>query len=251
VGLGNYTITYGNGALTVNPASLTITANIRSKTYGQTVNFAGTEFSTTGLLNSDSVTSVALTSTGAAATATVAGSPYPIVPSTAVGSGLANYTLTYVNGGLTVNPASLTITASSRTKTVGQTVTFDGTEFSTTGLLNSDSVTSVTLTSAGAAASATVAGSPYPIVPSVAVGSGLGNYTIKYVNGALTVTSTSSGPSLSFSFNFPNLTFSWPTNDPRFELQMTTNLSDPNSWVSVSGTNVSTTNGLGFFRLKQ
>jgi hypothetical protein len=46
----------------------------------------------------------------------------------------------------------------------------------------------VTLTSAGAAAAATVAGSPYTIVPSAAVGTGLGNYQIVYSNGALTVT---------------------------------------------------------------
>jgi D-alanyl-lipoteichoic acid acyltransferase DltB (MBOAT superfamily) len=36
---------------------------------------------------------------GAAATAGVAGSPYAIVPSAAVGTGLANYSIAYVNGG--------------------------------------------------------------------------------------------------------------------------------------------------------
>ena len=55
-GLGNYTITYANGTLTVNPAALTITANNASKTYGQTVTFAGTEFTTSGLVNGDTVT---------------------------------------------------------------------------------------------------------------------------------------------------------------------------------------------------
>ena len=161
-----------NGTLTVSPAALTITANSTSKTYGQTVTFAGTEFTTSGLVNGDTVTSVTLTSAGAAATATVAGSPYAIVPSAAVGTGLGNYTISYVNGTLTVNPAALTITANSTSKTYGQTVTFAGTEFTTSGLLNGDTVTSVTLTSAGAAATATVAGSPYPIVPSAAVGTG-------------------------------------------------------------------------------
>ena len=48
------------------------------------------------------------------------------------------------------------------------------------GLVNSDTVDSVTLTSAGAAATATVAGSPYAIVASAAVGTGLGNYDIAY-----------------------------------------------------------------------
>ena len=46
----------------------------------------------------------------------------------------------------------------------------------------------MTLTSTGAPASATVAGSPYPIIASAAIGNGLGNYTINYINGALTVT---------------------------------------------------------------
>ena len=68
---------------------LTVTANNRTKTYGQTVTFAGTEFATSGLINGDAVTSVTLTSSGAAATATTAGSPYSIVPSAATGAGLS------------------------------------------------------------------------------------------------------------------------------------------------------------------
>jgi phosphodiesterase/alkaline phosphatase D-like protein len=186
-GLGNYSISYVNGSLTVSPAALTITANSRSKTYGQTVTFAGTEFTPSGLVNGDTVSSVTLTSTGAAGTATVAGSPYAIGPSAAVGTGLANYSVSYVNGQLTVNRAALTITANNRSKTYGQAVSFAGTEFTTMGLLNSDTVTSVTLTSAGAVATAAVAGSPYPIVPSAAVGTGLTNYSVSYVNGQLTV----------------------------------------------------------------
>ena len=51
----NYTITYANGTLTVNPAALTITANNASKTYGQTATFAGTAFTTSGLVNGDTV----------------------------------------------------------------------------------------------------------------------------------------------------------------------------------------------------
>ena len=188
---GNYDASAATGTLTVNPAPLTVTANNRMKTYGQTVTFAGTEFSTSGLVNGDTVASVTLTSAGAAATATVAapGPTYPITPSAAEGTGLGNYTVSYVDGMLTVNPAPLTITAKDRMKTYGQAVTFAGTEFTATGLVNADSVTSVTLTSAGAAATATVAapGPTYPIVPSAAVGTGLGNYTISYVDGALTV----------------------------------------------------------------
>ncbi|HEX4262725.1 MAG TPA: MBG domain-containing protein, partial [Verrucomicrobiae bacterium] len=186
-GLNNYNIAYANGKLTVNPATLTITATNRSKTYGQTMTFVGTEFISSGLLNGDNASGVTLTSSGAAATATVAGSPYGIAPSAAVGTGLGNYNINYNNGILTINPAALTITANNRAKTYGQAVTFAGTEFTPSGLLNSDSASSVTLTSSGAVTNATVAGSPYNIAPSAVVGSGLGNYTISYANGTLSV----------------------------------------------------------------
>ena len=102
--------------LTINNASLTIDANDLSKVYGTAYTFLGTEFTTTGLTGSDAVTSVTLTSLGAPATASVAGSPYVITPSAAVGSGLANYTITYNNGTLTVDPATLTITAENKNK---------------------------------------------------------------------------------------------------------------------------------------
>jgi hypothetical protein len=184
------TATSSAATLTVNPKALDVTANNQSKTYGTTFTFAGTEFTTGAgqLINGDSVTTVTLTSPGAAATATVAGSPYTITASTAVGTGLSNYTITYHTGTLTVNTKALDITANNRIKTYGTAVTFAGTEFSASGLVNSDTVTSVTLTSTGAPASAGVAGSPYTITPSAAVGTGLGNYTISYHVGQLTVT---------------------------------------------------------------
>ncbi len=104
----------------------------------------------------------------------MAGSPYDIVASGAVGTGLGNYTITYQAGELTVEPEG--VEDDGRTtgrKTYGDAVTFAGTEFTTSGLINGDAVSSVTLTSAGAAATATVAGSPYDIVASGAVGTGL------------------------------------------------------------------------------
>ncbi|MBM4444911.1 MAG: Ig-like domain repeat protein, partial [Chloroflexi bacterium] len=186
-GLSNYNISYVNGTLTVNTKALTITANNRSKTYGDTVTFAGTEFTAVGLVNADTVTSVTLVSAGSGAGATVSGSPYAITPSAAVGTGLSNYNISYVNGSLTVNLKALTVTANNRSKTYGDTVTFAGTEFTAVGLVNADTVTSVTLVSAGSGAGATVSGSPYAITPSAAVGTGLSNYNISYVNGTLTV----------------------------------------------------------------
>jgi hypothetical protein len=201
-------------SFTVNPATLTITAKSTSKNYGQTVTFAGTEFTTSGLVSPDTVTSVTLTSAGAAATATVGSSPYNIAPSAAVGTGLGNYNTNYVNGSLAVTATALTITAKSTSKTYGQTVTFAGTEFTISGLVNSDSVTSVTLTSAGAAATAAVGSSPYNIVPSAAVGTALGNYNINYVNGSLSVTAaaltvTASSGTMTYGGTVPTISPSY------------------------------------------
>jgi hypothetical protein len=186
-GLANYTISYQPGILTVNPATLTVTAGNTNKVYGQTVTFAGTEFTSSNLLNGDTVSAVTLTSTGILATAGVAGSPYAINATNATGSGLANYTISYQPGILTVNPAALTVTAGNTNKVYGQTVTFAGTEFASSNLLNGDAVSTVTLTSTGALATAGVAGSPYVINATNATGGGLGNYTISYQPGILTV----------------------------------------------------------------
>ncbi len=185
-GLANYTITYVDGPMTVTPKPLTITANSRSKAYGTTVTFAGNEFVATGLVNGDAVTSVSLTSEGAPA-ATSANTTHPIVPSAAVGTGLANYSITYTNGTLTVTPRVLTVTANNLSKVYGTTATFAGTEFTVAGLYAGDSVSSVSLSSTGAPALAN-ANATYPIVPSAAIGTGLTNYTITYVNGTLTIT---------------------------------------------------------------
>jgi hypothetical protein len=91
---------------------------------------------------------------------------------------LTNYTISYAGGTLTISPAGPTITAKNQNKAYGQTTAFDGTEFTSSGLVNNDNVGSITLTSAGAGATATVAGSHYTVVPSAATGTGLGNYTI-------------------------------------------------------------------------
>ena len=232
-------------AINVQPAPLTITASAQSKTYGQTVAFGSgsTLFTSSGLQNGDTIGTVtlAVSGNGGAATASVAGSPYTITPSAATGGTFTpgNYTITYATGNLTLNKAALTITANNRTKTFGQAVTFAGTEFTPNGLLNGDTVTSVTLTSSGAAANATVAGSPYSIVPSAAAGSGLGNYAISYVNGLLTV----AAPLLNFVFSHPNMVLSWPTNAAAFVLNRTASLAPPVTWTPVtSGITVNGTN---------
>jgi hypothetical protein len=97
-----------------------------------------------------------------------------------------NYELNFIGATLTINPKTLAITAKDLSKTIGQTLEFDGTEFTVSDdLIEDDTINSVTLFSSGADALA--AEGTYPITPSAAVGSGADNYQIVYVDGVLTV----------------------------------------------------------------
>src|SRR5262249_34135416 len=135
-------IGFVNGTLMVNPAALTITAQNRAKTYGQTLALGTTGFTTVGLVNSDNVSGVTLTSAGAVGTAGVG--DYAIAAGGGLGSGLANYTIGFVNGTLTVNPAVLT---AGLTGAIGKV--YDGTtvasgltaaNYQLTGIVNGDAV---------------------------------------------------------------------------------------------------------------
>jgi hypothetical protein len=176
----NYAISYEPGTYTVTSAALTltITATNESKVYGTTATLT---YTAAGLVNGNKITGVTETSAGAASTTNVGS--YPITISNAVGTGLSNYNINYVDGTMTVTPATLTIIATSESEVYGTTAKLTYTE---NGLVNGNTITSVTETSTGAVATANVGS--YPITISNAVGTGLSNYTITYVNGTLTVT---------------------------------------------------------------
>jgi hypothetical protein len=184
--LANYDVTLTNGTLTVNQATLTVTADNASRQYGA-ANPAFTA-SYSGFANGETLATSGVTGSPSLTTTADATSPVGSYAITAVLGSLAsgNYSFTFVNGTLTVTAKALTITAKDQSKTYGQTVTFAGSEFTASGMVNGDKVDSVTLASAGAAATAAAGG--YPITPSAAVGTGLDNYIISYTNGMLTVT---------------------------------------------------------------
>jgi hypothetical protein len=104
---------------------LTITAKDQTKTYGDAIDFSGTEFTTTGLQPGDSVDSVDFACTGAAGSAAVAGSPYAITPSRATGTDLDDYVITYVPGEMTVTPRDLSVTATAGDKVYDGTTAAD------------------------------------------------------------------------------------------------------------------------------
>lgn len=129
-GDANHDGSKGTDTFSIAKASLTVTAKNRSKTYGEAVTFTGSEFSTNGLLTAtDAVNSVTLASAGADAAALVAGSAYAITPSAAVGTGLGNYDITYVNGSLSIGkaPTQTTLSAVPAIQAAGQSVTLTAT----------------------------------------------------------------------------------------------------------------------------
>ncbi|HEX8544815.1 MAG TPA: filamentous hemagglutinin N-terminal domain-containing protein [Pseudomonas sp.] len=91
-----------------------------------------------------------------------------------------------------ITPALLTITANDATKTKGNLLVIPSSAFTTSKMVNSETIGGVTLTSPGTVASApvTTVDNPYLITPSNATGGTFdpANYTINYVQGNLRVT---------------------------------------------------------------
>ena len=206
---GNYAIdTFNPGTLTVNAAALTITANNDSKTYGTLKTFSGTAFTETGLGNGDTITGVTETSTGAPASVTVG--TYNIVPSAATGAGLRNYTITYISGTLTVNTATLTITANNATKVYGAPLPLLGVGYS--GFVNGDKAANLTTPptlATTAIASSHVQAGGYQVAAS---GASDPNYAITYQPGTLLITPapltvTASSTTKVYGAGLPPLTY--------------------------------------------
>ena len=125
---------------------------------------------------------------------------------TATGGSASNYTITDVNGTLTVNKAALTITANNKAMAYGGTVpTLDATSRAWSTAIRSSVVSGLVLSTT--ASSASPAGT-YTITAS---GGTANNYTITDVNGTLTVgkvvlTITANNQSMTYGGTVPTLT---------------------------------------------
>src|SRR5262249_47883742 len=172
-----------NPTLIINPAALTISANNASKTYGQTLTSTG--FTSNGLQFGETVGSATLVTAGADATAN-AGS-YAITASGATGGTFnpANYAINYINGTLTINPQTLTITANDVTQTHNNVPYSGGNGVTYSGVIKGEdsSVLSGTIIFCGNSQGAVNVGT-YTNIPS---GQTSSNYAINYVNGTLII----------------------------------------------------------------
>jgi hypothetical protein len=166
----------------ITPALLSLTANNTNRIYGQTLSFSGKEFTAVGLLGSDTVDMVSLSSAGAPATAPVAGSPFNILIAGAIGPGLTNYNISYHDGLLSVGKAALAVSAFNTNRPAGMpNPPFNGL---VTGLQNSENLP------LSFACSATNSSPPgrYDIIPTLQDPDGkLPNYIVSATNGVLTV----------------------------------------------------------------
>ena len=166
-------------ALTVNKAALTISAENKSKVYGDitpnyTVIYSGFKNG-----ESKSILTTQPTITCSASKTSNVGI-YNIIPS---GATAANYNISYVNGTLTVNKAPLTISAKDYTIIQGHSLpTFECTY---SGFVNSQTE-SVLTTAPTISCSATSNSSPgdYDITVNGATAT---NYSFNYVKGTLTI----------------------------------------------------------------
>lgn len=182
---GDYAFSFTAGTLEVTPAALTVAPSIPVMTYGDDVPAITPVY--LGFVSGDTASAVTVAPT--CSTAATSASPVGLYGTACSGGTAPNYTITHQAGALTVRFKGLLITPTSTAKTYGEVLAFDGTEFSAAGLVNGDVVTSLSLTSAGAAATAPVTSSPYAIVGANPVGTGLTNYLILIQDGALTVES--------------------------------------------------------------
>jgi hypothetical protein len=172
----------------VGKASLSITATNQQKLFGQTLTLGTTAFTVSGLVGSDSVSGVTLTSSGAAAAAATGN--YSIVASNAVAgpnTNLAgNYTITFHNGTLRVlGPGLIGLNGVSVTASGGKIDSFDSTH-GVYGSSNHGSAALVMSNGLLSFAGVSLFGSATSTQGSVSVGSGAG------VSGNVTAGTTAS-----------------------------------------------------------
>jgi len=192
--LSNYAISFVTGSLSITPAPLTITANSLSVVYNGSVAY-GTS-ATFGVSYSPfaygELASNVLSGTlafGGAATTGMNVNTYAITASGLTNTGVANYSITYVAGNLTIGQAPLTVTANSLSVVYNGSIAYNtSATFSVgyTGILGSDSLSLGTIAYNAGSTTAKNVGT-YTITPSGLAGSAASNYSITYVAANLTI----------------------------------------------------------------
>ena len=186
-----FTTTYGtaSAAQTFSVSGTALTANlVATAPTGFEVSSDGTNFGTTASFTQTSGSASGTLSVRLRANAAVTGS-YNSQNIVLSSTGATSVNIVTASSGNAVAAKALTITANNRTKVYNTSLTLGTSAFTFTGISNSETIGSVTLTAAEAA-SLTAGAGTHAIVPSGATGGTFtaSNYLISYVNGTLTIT---------------------------------------------------------------
>jgi filamentous hemagglutinin family protein len=179
----NYAIRYVDGRLDIGRAALTVTANDAAKTYDGAAYRGGNGVRMTGFVNGEGPSALGGTlAYGGSAQGAVNGGSYAI---SAAGLTATNYAISYVDGRLVINPATLTVTANDAVKTYDGARYRGGNGVRYAGFVNGEGPSALggALAYGGSSQGAVEVGS-YAISPS---GLSSANYAIGYVDGTLTV----------------------------------------------------------------
>jgi hypothetical protein len=192
-----YAFSYISGTLTVTPRAITVKADPKTKTYGAT-----DPVLTSQVING----SLAYTDTFSGALSRAAGENVGIYAITQGTLTLgANYLMTYVSDSLTINKATLTVTADDQTIGLGTASPVFTFEYD--GFVNGETSSVInTLPTCGVSGPHTGLGT-YPIVCS---GGSDNNYLFSYVNGTLMIL-----PMISGNVGVGGATLSYVNNGPK------------------------------------
>ncbi len=197
--LSNYSVTLVNGTLTVNPYAVTYDIDNDTQTYGNAANLASDLGATIPTGVNGETLDISYGSCGDTDTSNVG--TYQIHGSLSNGSGsLSNYTVTLVNGTLTVNPYAFTYDVGNDSQTYGSPANFSSDLGTTIPTGVNGETLDISYCSCGDTATANVG--TYQIHGNLSNGSGtLSNYSVTLVNGTLTVNQASTTTVLTFSAN--------------------------------------------------
>jgi hypothetical protein len=171
----NYALNYTGNNLTVGQRALTVTADAKSRVYGDANPALTYQVGGSGLVNGDTLSGGLVTS---ATTASNVGS-YGIGQGTLAAS--SNYALNYTGNNLTVGQRALTVTADAKSRAYGDANPALTYQVGGSGLVNGDTLSGALATSATTASN----------VGSYGIGQGTlaasGNYALNYTGNNLTV----------------------------------------------------------------
>ena len=186
----NYNIIYNNGTLTITPKTLTVTAEAKSKAYGEAD--PALTYTSVGLINDDAITGALTRDAGENA------GVYAILQGTLTAGN--NYAISYTGANLTITKVGLTITANNNTITYGEAPAGNGVTYE--GLVNNEtgSVLSGTLAYDYNYTQYGDVGNTYTITPKGVTSS---NYDITFADGILTVNPKEVGLTWSKTTSFP------------------------------------------------